>query len=56
MKKAFQMKIEDRVVQAEGDKMFRAGGGDTEARKNFALGERVEGGVWGSKKKGPPRL
>jgi hypothetical protein len=56
MKKAVQQKIEDKVVQAEGDKLFKAGGANAEARKNIAQSEKMEGGVWGSKRKGPPRV
>jgi len=55
IKKAVQVKIEDKVVQAEGDKLFKAGGANAEARKNLAQSEKMEGGVWGSKRKGPPR-
>src|SRR5262245_57236389 len=54
LKKVFVPKIEDKVVAAEGDKMF----GDksaAEARKNVAAGEKVQGGVWGAKRKAPPR-
>jgi hypothetical protein len=55
VKKAFQMKIEDRVVQAEGDKLFKAGAA-FEARKNVAQADKPEGGVWGVRRKGPPRV
>jgi len=56
LKAAFQQKIEDKVVQAQGDRLFKSGGADAEARKNVAQAERSEGGVWGAKRKGPPRL
>jgi len=56
LKKAFQMKVEDKVVQAEGDKLFRAGGATAEARRNVAQSEKSDGGVWGVKRKGPPRF
>ena len=54
LKKAVAMKMEDRVVTAEGDKHFAAGA-SAEARKNVAQGERAEGGVWGVRKRGPAR-
>jgi hypothetical protein len=55
LKAAFQAKIEDKVVQAQGDRLFKAGGADAEARKNVASAERQEGGVWGARRKAPPR-
>jgi len=54
LKKAMAMKLEDRVVAAEGDKLFSAGS-SAEARKNVAQSERAEGGVWGVRKRGPAR-
>jgi hypothetical protein len=54
LKKAVAMKMEDRVVAAEGDKLFAAGS-SAEARKNVAQGEKAEGGVWGVRKRGPAR-
>jgi len=54
VKKAFAMKIEDRVVSAEGDKKF-GHKAEAEARKNVGQGDKAEGGVWGVRRKGPPR-
>lgn len=54
LKKVFVPKIEDRVVSAEGDKMF-ADKSVAEARKNVGQGEKMDGGVWGVKRKAPPR-
>jgi len=54
LKKVFKAQIEDKVVQAEGDKMF-ANKAQAEARKNVGQGEKTEGGVWGAKRKAPPR-
>ena len=55
IKKAFEMKIQDRVVMAEGNQRFSTGT-SAEARKNVAQTERIEGGVWGVKRKSPPRV
>jgi hypothetical protein len=54
MKKAIAMKIEDKVVAAEGDKLFAAKAA-AEARKNVAQMDKAEGGVWGVKRRGPSR-
>jgi hypothetical protein len=54
VKKAFEMKIEDRVVMAEDKKHFAAGA-TQETRKNVAAADKAEGGVWGVRRKGPPR-
>lgn len=55
VKRAFQQKIEDKVVLAEGQKLFKAGG-VAEAQKNVAQAEKAEGGVWGARRKGPARF
>lgn len=54
LRKAFEMKIEDRMVMAEKNNMF-SGGPSNEARKNVAQSSPAVGGVWGVKRKGPPR-
>ena len=52
LRKAFEMKIEDRVVMADKDNKF-AGSVTNEARKNVT--QPSVGGVWGVKRKTPPR-